>query len=261
MFYPTVALPLMVRFLLILTVSIQLSGCRGPRAVTTTALLDIEMVRIDGGFFEMGDSFESSNEDALPVHTIKVSTFYLARYETTFKHYDTFAHAVRRPIPVPDDGMRSMRAVIDVSWDEAVAFCEYVGARLPTEREWEYAAAGGAVKQKYAGTNDDSAIDNFASFYENSFGSSLPVGLKMPNLFGLYDMSGNVGEWVADYYEKYPATGDEPVYNDPNEREMRIVRGGGISSDVALTRTYWRAGTLRHIRTPSVGFRCAKDAR
>lgn len=149
---------------------------------------------------------------------------------------------------------------MDVSWDEATAFCAFAGGRLPTEIEWEYAAAGGIAKQKYAGTNNDLEIDNFAHHRQNSGGISMPVGLKEPNLFGLYDMSGNVGEWVDDYYESYPEQGEKLVYNNPDEREMRLVRGGGVSSEVHVTRTYWRAGTLRDQRTPSIGFRCAVDA-
>lgn len=87
------------------------------------------------------------------------------------------------------------------------------------------------------------------------------MGQKEPNLFGLFDMSGNVAEWVDAYYEKYPEPGMLPIYNNNFERDMRLARGGSITSEVLLTRTYWRAGTLRMVRAPSIGFRCAKYAR
>ena len=217
------------------------------------------MVRIDGGKYMMGDSFDFQNDDALPVHEVDIKTFYLARTETTFDAYDEFVRRTGSRLPLPNDGFRGRRAVSDVSWDEADAFCRYVGARLPTEREWEYAAAGGARKQLYAGTNDEADVDAYVSYRENSNGETHVVGMKQPNLFGLYDMSGNVSEWVSDYYEKYPRPGEEPIYNDPDERDMRITRGGGVHSELTVARTYWRAGTLRGVRAPQIGFRCAMD--
>ncbi len=250
----------MLRFTLYLVICVAVTGCSGSARLRRPSILELDMVRIEGGPFLMGDSFEGSNDDALPLHAFEAETFYLSRFETTFEDYDAFAKSTSRPIPVPESGDRGKRAVVDVSWDDAASYCAHVGARLPTEREWEYAAAGGRAKQKYAGTNDDLAIDEFVSYRENSSGKSLPVGQKKPNIFGLFDMSGNVGEWVGAYYENYPETGDLPVYNNPDKRDMRILRGGGISSEPHVTRTYWRAGTLRYVRTPAVGFRCAKDA-
>jgi len=250
----------MSRFVLCLIVCLVATACSGSGKLRTSSVLGLDMVRIEGGAFLMGDSFEGSNDDALPVHAIDVETFYIARFETTFEDYGAYARLTEKRIPLPEERNRGRRAVAGISWNEAVAYCEYVGARLPSEQEWEYAAAGGSAKQKYAGTNDDLAIDEFVSYRENSHGESLPVGQKKPNLFGLFDMSGNVGEWVSDYYEKYPETGGLPVYNNPDIRDMRIVRGGGVSSEPHVTRTYWRAGTLRYIRTPSIGFRCARHA-
>ncbi len=69
----------------------------------------------------------------------------------------------------------------------------------------------------------------------------MPVGLKEPNLLRLHDMSGNVGDWVDEYY---PELGKEAVYNNPDEREMRLARGVGVSSEVQITKPYWRAGAL-----------------
>lgn len=250
----------MTRNSLCVSVLLLLSACAGFGATETLSGNGIEWVRIEGGVFQMGDNFEASNDDALPVHRVVVEPFYISRYETTFEQFDSFARSTDQPIPVADESQRGARAVVQVSWDDAMSFCTYAGGRLPSEIEWEYAAAGGEAKQKYAGTNDDVAIDEYAHHRENSGGMSMPVGLKKANLFGLYDMSGNAGEWVSNYYEKYPEPGDAAVYFNPAERDMRLVRGGSVSSEAHVTRTYWRAGTLRNQRTPSIGFRCATDA-
>ncbi len=141
--------------------------------------------------------------------------------------------------------------------DDAMDICAFFGTRLPSEME--YVAAGGTAKQKYAGSSSDELIDEYAHHRINSHGQSLPVGQKKPNLFGLHDMSGNVAEWVNKYYEKYPEPGRTSIFDNPDERDMRLVRGGSVSSEFHVTRTYWRAGTLRQMRTPSIGFRCARD--
>lgn len=219
----------------------------------------ISWVRIEGGSFVMGDTFYGNNEDALPVHRIRVASFSISRFETSFEQYDAYARHAHLPRPMPDDVYRQRRAVSDVSWKEALAFCTSLGARLPSEVEWEYAAAGGAAKQLYAGTSDSLSLTNYASYQGNSAGLALPVGSKKPNLFGLYDMSGNVAEWIDEYYQAYPEDGEEPVIADENLFDLRIIRGGSVWASRLRARTYWRAGTLKEVRTPSVGFRCAKN--
>lgn len=218
-----------------------------------------EWVPLDGGVFLMGDSFEFENEDALPVHEVEIAPFEMARYETTFEQYDWFAKRTGRELPVPEEPLRGNRAVGNVSWDNAVAFCETIGGRLPTEQEWEYAAAGGSAKQLFPGTNDPDDVDRFIRYMENSIARSFPVGTKEPNLFGLYDMGGNVAEWVNEYYAYYPEPGQEPEWQDMEVFSMRLARGGSYASSLVLTQTFWRAGTVRRVETGSVGFRCARD--
>ena len=91
-------------------------------------------------------------------------------------------------------------------------------------------------------------------------GTSAPgeVGRKRPSLFGLYDLSGNVAEWVSDYYQYYPEPGAEPAYYDLHQG-MRIVRGGSYSMSASIAQTHWRAATLREVQSPAIGFRCARD--
>lgn len=216
------------------------------------------LVEVEGGTFEMGDWYTGDNTDAIPVHTVAVETFRLGRYEVTYAQYDSFATATDRRLP--DDGGygRGSRPVTDVSWDEAVAFCAYHDLRLPTEVEWEYAARDRGQRRLYAGTNDEEALGDYAYYNANALAYAMPVGMKQPNTLGLYDMSGNVSEWVGPYYEQYPAEGETPLYKDFSRPGFRLTRGGNFHRDAAPARTYWRAGTLNDIRSFAIGFRCAK---
>ena len=235
----------MSRFaLLVLTSILFLGGCLGSRMASELDTMGFEWVPIEGGAYEVGDTFESENDDALPVHTVLVEDFEISRYETTFAQYDWFARQTGRALPLPDIEDRGNQAVGGVTWAEAMAFCEYIGGRLPTEVEWEYAAAGGSEKQLYPGTDDESKVNEYVRHRQNSVAFSFPVGTKKPNFFGLYDMGGNVAEWVDDYYEKYPEPGEEPVYNDFEVSDMRVARGGSFANESGISRTYWRAGTL-----------------
>lgn len=236
-----------------------IAGCRSIRTLPQYNRAEISWVNIEGGRFIMGDTFTRLNEDALPVHRVDVKSFKMSRFETSFEQYDAYARRMEIPRPMPDDSNRGRRAVSDISWDEAVAFCESVGGRLPSETEWEYAAAGGAAKQLYAGTSDSLSVDLFASYRENSKGEAFPVGNKAPNEFGLYDMSGNVAEWIGEYYQSYPENAVDAVIADTTLFDLRIIRGGSVWAGQPITRTYWRTGTLKEVRTPSVGFRCARD--
>ena len=216
------------------------------------------LVEVEGGTFEMGDWYERENPDAVPVHTVEVETFHLGRYEVTYEQYDAFAEATGRRLP--DDGGygRGSRPVTDVTWDEAAAFCAYHDLRLPTEVEWEYAARDGGERRLYAGTDDEAMLADYAYYNENALAYAMPVGMKQPNALGLYDMSGNVSEWVGAYYEQYPAAGETPVYKDFSQPGFRLTRGGNFHRDADPARTYWRAGTLNDIRSFAIGFRCAR---
>ena len=123
------------------------SGYAGSGVIMMSDRLGLELVRIDGGPFQMGNSFEKSNDDALPVHEVVVESFYISGYEITIEQSDTFARTTDRRIPLPDKKQWGKSAVADVSWSNAKAICFYSGGRLPTEIECEYAAAPGEAKQ------------------------------------------------------------------------------------------------------------------
>ena len=236
-----------------------IAGCASVKVPHEFEAIGFEWVKIEGGPFLVGDSFDHEDQDALPLHGVVVADFYISRYETTLDQYDLFASDTGRETVLPEQSNRGRRAASNMVWADAQAFCNYVGGRLPSENEWEYAAAGGTTKQLYPGTNDENEIDDFVRHRENSMAESFPVGRKKPNHFGLFDMGGNVAEWIGEYYEFYPEPGEDPVWIDLKERELRLARGGGYSSEIHISRTYWRAGTLGTVQTPTIGVRCVRD--
>ena len=204
----------------------------------------------------MGDVYSGENTDAIPTHTVALPDFKIEKYEVTYRQYDAFARRTGRPLPEADSLGRSDRAGVHVSWEDARAFCEYHGWRLPTEQEWEYAARGGGKKMQFAGTNDPDSLGNYARTDDNSMHRSFPVGTKKPNSLGLYDMSGNVFEWIGAYYQFYPEEGKPPKWDDLEERWVRIIRGGSFEQSRSISSTYWRVGMLKDATVDDVGFRC-----
>lgn len=248
----------MHRFLVLLSAIVLGAGCTSVRVPPEMASIGFEWVYLEGGPYLMGD-LSGENPDALPTHGVRIAPFYISRYETTLEQYDVFARDTGRQTVLPDQVSRGTRAAGDMNWEDAKAFCTYMGGRLPTEQEWEYAAAGGSAKQLYPGTDNPDEVDDYVRHRQNSMAESFPVGRKKPNLFGLYDMGGNVAEWIGDFYEFYPEPGTDPVWINLNRRELRLARGAGYSAEVYVAQTYWRAGTLGTVTTPTIGVRCVTD--
>ncbi len=219
-----------------------------------------ELVRVPGGTFLMGDVFDFDNTDALPVHEVTVPGFEIMTHEVTYAQYDAYARAVERPLPEDDGKGRGERAVVTVNWEEAQAYCEAHGMRLPTEAEWEYAARSGGQPQRYAGTDSLRTLPAYAWFDNSHLGvfKGIPVRQKHPNALGVYDMSGNVHEWIGAYYQFYPKPGEAPAYSDLETSGIRILRGGSYDGLADYTQTFWRMGTLRDERADNIGFRCVK---
>jgi len=219
-----------------------------------------ELVTIKGGTFRMGSNSGDLHEK--PAHTITVSDFNISKMEVTFEQYDTFCDATGRKRP-DDEGSRRDRPV-NVTWHDAVAFCEWMSqqtgkkVRLPTEAEWEYAARGGNKSKgyTYSGSNN---LDAVGWYYDNSSYEPRPVGQKQPNELGLYDMSGNVWEWCADWYdEDYYSRSPQTDPKGPDSGTYRILRGGGRYSldDICRSANRWYS---QGYRNQIVGFRCAQD--
>ena len=172
------------------------------------------MILVKGGNFYMGSNEGKDIEK--PVHKVYINDFYISKYEVTFSEYDKFCEVTRRKFADDEGWGRGNRPVININRSDMIAYCDWIGARLPTEAEWEYAAKGGAKskKYKYSGSNN---LDKVAWYSKNSYllgqkhpdYGSHPVNTKKPNELGLYHMSGNVSEmcsdwFVADYYFRSP---------------------------------------------------------
>jgi formylglycine-generating enzyme required for sulfatase activity len=211
---------------------------------------------IPPGTFMMGCSEQDSEckDDEKPTHQVVIEKgFWMGQTEVTIAAYKKF-----NPKFVPHDpSSPGNLPVCGVSWADAKNYCAAMGGRLPTEAEWEYAARGGNSQPFYG------AISKIAWYGANSFEGPHPVGKKQPNAFGLYDMLGNVSEWVLDrYFNKYSydsvATGPE-VEQPLASNATAVARGGFWQSDVAGLRVSHRLEQEKEGDDIPIGFRCARD--
>ena len=219
------------------------------------------MVVVEGGIFQMGDTFGDGGIDERPVHRVTVAGFYLGANTVTQKEWREVMGT--NPSYFKADDL----PVLNVSWQDAVQYCNKLstlkglepcyafnganvicdfsrsGFRLPTEAEWEFAARGGARSTglKYAGANK---ADTVGWFSANSGGAPHPVGQKQANELGLFDMTGNVWQWCWDRYASYaadPQTDPQGAASGDN----RVLRGGswkGSERGVANRNESWATG-------------------
>jgi formylglycine-generating enzyme len=248
------------RFVLLALMISMAGGCALLKRGAGDGLMPLKMVAIPAGAFAMGDVFEASDEDATPVHGVAVEAFRIAAFETTIGAYRAYASRTGIEVAAQPGPAVDSQAVTNVTWFEAQAFCNAYGFRLPSEAEWEYAARAGGLTQRYAGTSDVDSVGLYTRHSGNSAAHPFLVGSKRPNDLGLYDMSGNVYEWVGAFYTTYHADSDSLEYVDLDTRQIRIIRGGSFRASRSHSQTFRRAGTLADIRSDQIGFRCAVDS-
>jgi formylglycine-generating enzyme required for sulfatase activity len=247
----------------------------GILAVPETDTFSIPMTYVAGGTFQMGTpSGWSSNER--PVHTVSVDSFYIGTYEITQNIYEDVMETN------PSNWKGGQLPVEKVSWYDAVAFANAlsrrdglqevytidgtdvsvdwskVGYRLPTEAEWEYAARGGNQSQGYTYAGSDTA-ENVAWYDGNSIDRTHEVGGKAVNELGLYDMSGNVWEWIWDWFGSYSDTEQTNPTGSPSGSE-RVLRGGCWDNDVSSVRTAHRDPNLPSFQDNNIGVRLVMPA-
>lgn len=231
--------------------------------VASAAPRDTTMVLVPAGEFVMGTEGQGDNS---PPHTVRLAAFLIDRYEVTNAEYEEFCRATGKGLPVfwGSDSLRSGprypdHPVVMVSWRDAQEYAAWRGKRLPSEAEWECAARGGLASRMYVGGDDlDPAQANFTKSGQRG---PVAVGSYAPNGFGLYDMAGNVQEWVADRYgEDYYRTGPAEDPRGPERGRLRVLRGGGWYTGPGCMGVGYRIALPENWVDFNVGFRCARDA-
>jgi len=248
------------------------------------------MVLVEKGVFTMRDEWGNGLDNEKPtLNVILTYDFYMGKYEVTFDEYDAFCEATSRRKSSDEKWGRGKRPVINVSWNDAIAYCNWlsekeklpsaydnngnllnregkittdpskvVGYRLPTEAEWEYAARGGNKSRGYEYAGSDN-VDEVAWYIDNS-DQTKEFGLKLPNELEIYDMSGNVWEWCSDlydggYYTKSPTT--NPYWTSGS---CRVHRGGSVFNNASYMKVTIRYGNSPALKFPTLGFRICRTS-
>ena len=238
-------------------------GEPAPGTARKLALDGLEYVWIPPGRFQMGavPGDDEAEDWEKPRHAVGVTQgFWLAKTPVTVKAYRRFAEATGRGMP-PAPGFnaeweKADHPIVDVTWDDAGAYCEWAGGRLPTEAEWEYAARGGRDGWKYPNGNEITKAD--AHF--NAKGTC-SIGQYPSNGYKLLDMAGNVWEWCSDWFdESYYAKSSERDPSGPSKGNSRVVRGGSWYVNYPrVLRVSYRSGVEPDSRNLLLGFRCTRE--
>jgi formylglycine-generating enzyme len=246
----------------------------------TDSATGMEFVFIKGGCYDMGDSVGHGESNEKPVHEVCVNDFYIGKYDVTNEQFRKF-HSEHNSgqydgLSLNDD----KQPVVNVSWYDAVDFAKWLSQktgytyRLPTEAEWEYAARAGTKTKYFWGNNSDdackyanvadlSAKNHWKSWTvfncDDKFLVSSPVGSFQPNQFGLYDMLGNVWQWVEDVYNSSAYTKlpkNNPVYEGSGA--YRCERGGSWSNGPLGVTVSHRVSLTPDFAAHALGFRLVR---
>ncbi len=231
--------------------------------------LSLDLAWVPPGVFDMGSpEYELFGwPDEQPQHSVTLTTgFWLSRRELTQAQWQAVM-ATR-----PWDGQEhvqpdSARPAVYISWDDAQRLVQALNAaagdslyRLPTEAEWEYACRAGTRSEWSFGDNEV-YLPLYAWYYDNTWDLGLevaqPVGTRRPNPWGLYDMHGNVYEWVQDYYGPYSSRAQTDP-NGPQVGDHRVVRGGSFPNQFLLTRSAFRDYAVAGTGHRDVGLRLVR---
>ena len=225
----------------------------------------VEMSLIPAGDFTMGS--ETGDEDEIPVHTVYLDAFYLDVYEVTNARYMQCVEAGVCSEPSSKSSYTqeayygnpdfSDFPVGNVDWEQAKIYCEWRGARLPTEAEWEKAARGGLIGKLYpwGDQEPDCSQANLSGCSEDP----LKVGSHPQNGFGLFDMAGNVWEYVWDFYsESYYKESPSQNPQGPEDGIFHGSRGGSGFDEAKYLTSANRGWSIPFTETVYNGFRCAR---
>lgn len=227
----------------------------------TEPTTEMQFVLIPGGTFTMG---KETDQFSRPAHQVTIKPFYMGKYEVTFKEYAKFVVDTGSQMPDDNSWGRGIRPVINVNWHDATNFANWLSRksgktyRLPTEAEWEYAARAGTTTHFSWGDDLSRAQANCrgcGSSWDNKMTAA--VGSFSANPFGLYDMSGNVYEWLLDTehqsYEGAPTDGS--AWIDNKTPDFRMTRGGSWNTRIIDVTTWQRCWDKDNVRSNNIGFR------
>jgi len=245
----------------------QLERLRKHKDMPAAPIPDPPMVSIPEGDFLMGANGADALEDEKPQHRVWLDRYAIDRHEVTTGQYAAFL--VQEKVSPPwqwgavDPAQHHDRPIIGVSWFDAEAYCRWRGARLPTEAEWEKAARGSDARLFPWGNQPPTdGVANFGLGARFSYSQVLaPVqGYQSGRSpYGLHQMAGNVGEWVADWYgANYYETSALKNPAGPEGGLFRVVRGGSWSDLPKYLLTYGRSKLPPETRNSYTGFRCAR---
>lgn len=240
-----------------------------------------KLIFVQGGVLVMGSP--SGDEDEKPMHVVFLKSFYIGRYEITNAQYAKFLNYYKsdkvksgrfsgkkmiyeHELGIVKNGNKwfsqpgyEKHPVVNITWYGANEFCQYLGCRLPTEAEWEYAARGGknTKKYRYSGSNKPYEV---AWYYQNSGKKTHPIAKKRPNELNIYDLSGNVWEWCSDIYDKdYYKKSPKYYPKGPKQGLYRVARGGSYISSLSNLRNTDRVRALPDDKSSAFGFRIVKS--
>ncbi len=232
-----------------------------------------EMVVLPTGSFRMGDLSGGGDDDEKPVRSVTISRpIAMGRYEVSFAEYDVFAGATGRDRPDDQGWGRGNRPVINVSPGDAQAYAVWLSEqtgkryRLPSEAEWEYAARAGTATKYSWGNSITCSQARYGrrdgGECSNSWDGTVAVGSFADNAFGLYDMHGNVWEWVEDcWHNNYEgAPSDGSAWTTDCDESFPVLRGGSWGDDPRRLRSalrYWYWPSYRYL---NIGFRLVQDS-
>lgn len=225
------------------------------------AVTDI-MVEIPAGPFIMGNN--NGRQDEAPAHEVDVPAFEIDKFEVTNADFAQFVEATGYQTDAEKMGLsrtwrdaaegKNNHPVVYVSWNDAVAYCKWIGKRLPTEAEWEKAARG-TDERLYPWGNE--YVPQKANGQDSGIRGTTAVGSFADGAspYGVLDMAGNVWEWTADWYEAYPGSSYQSPYYG---QQFKVLRGGGWFETADFLRTTVRNATSDTAANDDLGFRCAR---
>lgn len=246
-----------------------LTGCAATQPISVSnhpvaIAIMADMVLVEAGTFVMGSDADDAKKSESPAHEVSVNSFYISKFEVTQALFESVLGGSNSFFVDPKVPVNNL------SWQQAVYFIERLNEltgdsyRLPTEAEWEFAAIGGNKSQgfKYSGSNN---IEDVAWYAKNANNSAQQVGLKQPNELGLYDMTGNVGEFVIDqfderFYRVSPKNNPSNAQDSDINLTHKTTRGGSFAYDEDESENYRRDFASQSILMSDLGLRLAKDA-